>query len=128
MANLYINAHTHVIVRSWKMNLINQVQVQDEAKNIIKFNAKARKCGGNRTKRRCNCYGLTLKYLFALKGLSYKKVRDLIGVTAQSINHLVNRSKEESVNDFIYMKSFCRKLNIDYQYFQELCDEVRRIM
>ena len=110
------------------MNAINQVQIQNEAINIVNFNAKARKCGGNKLNRKCNCYGLTLKYLFSLKGLTYQDVGSRIGVTAQSINHLVNRASEESFSDTFYMKAFCRRLNIDYQYFQDLCEEVRSIM
>lgn len=110
------------------MDKIRNIQLQDEALNIINFNAKARKCGGNRLRRKCNCYGLTLKYLFSMKGLSYTDVGKKIGVKAQSINHLVNRAPEESFDDIFYMRNLCNKLNIDYQYFMDLCSEVRRIM
>lgn len=110
------------------MNAINQVQIENEAINIIKFDAKARKCGGNKLNRKCNCYGLTLKYLFAVKGLTFQDVGAIMGVTAQSINHLVNRASEESFNNEIYMRYFCQKLNIDYQYFTELCKQVRSIL
>lgn len=110
------------------MNTINQVQIEDEATNIVKFNAKARKCGGNKLMRKCNCYGLTLKYIFAIKGLTYQDVGGIIGVTAQSVNHLVNRASEESFEDEIYMKYLCNKLNIDYQYFLELCGQVRSML
>lgn len=110
------------------MNAINQVQIKDEASNIVNFNAKARKCGGNKLSRKCNCYGLTLKYIFSLKGLTYQDVGALIGVTAQSVNHLVNRASEESFKDIIYLKYLCKRLNIDYQYFNELCEEVRSIL
>lgn len=110
------------------MKTINLIQIESEAKNIVNFNAKARKCGGNRLRRKCNCYGLTLKYLFSMKGLTYKNVGDLMGVTAQSINHLVNRSPEDSFGDIAYIKHLCKTLNIDYQYFNDLCDTVRNII
>lgn len=110
------------------MNTIQRLQLQDEAYNVVNFNAKSRKCGGNKLNRKCNCYGLTLKYLFSMKGLSFKNVGEKLGVTAQSINHLVNRASEESFDDIFYMKSLCFKLNIDYQYFKDLSSEVRRLM
>ena len=110
------------------MNTIQSIQLQDEALNIVKFNAKSRKCGGNRLSRKCNCYGLTLKYLFSMKGLSYQEVGNKFGVTAQSINHLVNRASEDSFENIFYVKFICKTLNIDYQYFNDLCEEVRRIM
>lgn len=109
------------------MNPIKNVQIEDEAISIINFDAKARKCGGNELKRKCNCYGLTLKYMFAIKDLTYKDVGDIVGVTAQSINYLVNRASEESFTD-IYMKHLCRKLSIDYQYFRDLSEQVRSIL
>lgn len=110
------------------MNTIQQMQIQDEANKIIHFNPKARKCGGNKLNRKCNCYGLTLKYIFSVRGLSYKDVGTIIGVTPQSINHLVNRASEESFSDEQYMKYLCKKLNVDYQYFKDLAECVRNIM
>lgn len=110
------------------MNAINQVQIEDEAFNIINFDPKARKCGGNMLSRKCNCYGLTLKYMFAVRGLSFQDVARVVGVTPQSINHLVNRASERSFKDKVYMEYLCRKLNIDYQYFMELAEQVRSIM
>lgn len=107
------------------MNNIVELQLSQEAQNVLEFHPKARKCGGNKLKRKCNCYGLTLKYLFALKGFTYEDVGERLGISAQSVNHLVNRASEESFNDKIYLQSVCKKLNIDYNYFTDLCNYVR---
>lgn len=110
------------------MDTIQKIQIYNEANNVIHFNPKARKCGGNKLNRKCNCYGLTLKYIFSLKGLTYEDVGEIIGVTAQSVNHLVNRASEESFSNERYMKYLCQKLNVDYQYFKDLTECVRSIM
>lgn len=110
------------------MNEINYVQLNDEAINILNFDAKARRGGGNKLKNAGNCFGLTLKYLFAMKGLSYRDVGARMDVTAQTINHLVNRSPESSFNDIFYLKKLCSRTNIDYQYFMDLARTVKEMM
>lgn len=105
-----------------------EVQLEKESENIIHFNAKAMKCGGNNLTRKCNCYGLTLKYLFAVKDLSYKQVGEILGITPQAVNHLVNRTSEKNFENIVFVSKMCKKLNIDYQYFCDLCSKVKEIM
>ena len=110
------------------MQNIQEIQVTEEAQKVIKFKPKARKCGGNALKRRCNCYGMTLKYLFALKELTYQKVGDILKITPQAVNYLVNRSSEYNIADTFFLENLCRKLNIDYRYFMDLSEEVRKLI
>lgn len=110
------------------MENISVIEIQQEAKKVAKFKAQARKCGGYRLARKCNCYGLTLKYLFAKNNLTYKKVGNLLGITAQGVNHLVNRTSEYNLEDTQYLEDLCKTLSIDYEYFNELCKEVRKLI
>ena len=107
---------------------IKQTQLEDEAKKVVQFNPKARKCGGNKLLHDCNCYGMTLKYLFAIRDLTYKSVGEILGITAQAVNNLVNRTKECNISGTKYLENLCKKLNIDYIYFNDLCEEVRKII
>lgn len=107
---------------------IKETQLIEEAKNVVRFNPKARKCGGNKLTHKCNCYGMTLKYMFAVRDLTYKQVGDILGVGPQAVNHLVNRTSEYNISDTFYLQNLCKKLNIDYKYFIDLCEEVRNLI
>lgn len=104
------------------------VQIEEEAKNIIQYNLERVKTQGNKLKHKGNQYGFTLKYIFAIKDLSFIDVGNILGVTAQAVNHLVNRQKEDSFKNIVFVKKLCQKLNIDYKYFMELCEKVKEIM
>ena len=110
------------------MKETKQEQIQQIAREVIEFNPKARRKGGNHLKRKCNAYGLTLKYIFRVKDLTYVDVGNLFNVTPQSINHLVNRSSVESFSDTLFLKKVLKKLRVNYDYFCDLVREVQTIM
>lgn len=110
------------------MTNIVETQLEQEAKNIIQFDSKGMKCGGNALKRECNCYGMTLKYLFAVKELSYKQVGEILGISSQGVNHLVNRTKERNFQNNVFVRKICTKLGIDYLYFYDLSSKVKELM
>ena len=129
MTNTCINVHA-LVARRRKQEMLNikETQLIDEAKKVVQFNPKARKCGGNKLSHNCNCYGMTLKYLFAVKDLTFKSVGEILGITPQAVNNLVNRTKESNLSGTIFLENLCNKLNIDYIYFNDLCEEVRKII
>ncbi len=110
------------------MKEIAYVQLQEEAKNVVNFDAKAMKCGGNKLKHQRNHFGMTFKYLFAIKDLTFKEVGEILGMSAQSINHLVNRTRAQSFENNPFVKRMCNLLNIDYQYFIDLSNEVKGLI
>lgn len=110
------------------MENINIPEIKEEAKKVVRYKPKSRKGGGYELSHQCNCYGLTLKYIFALKELTFKKVGNILGVTPQSINHLVNRTAEYNIENEIFLEKLCNQLSINYDYFRMLCEEVRMLI
>lgn len=110
------------------MKEIVYVQIEEEAKNIIQYNLSNGRKNCKKLTHKGNQYGFTLKYLFAIKDLSFINVGEILGVTAQAVNYLVNRQKEETFENIVFVKKLCNKLNIDYQYFMDLCGKVKELM
>lgn len=104
------------------------LQIEEEAKKAISLDPKNRKCGGYALKHKCNCYGLTFKYIFHIKNLTFVDVGNLIGLTPQAINHIVNRMPKKSFMDEDFVERICKKLRIDTEYFYELSEKVNEIM
>ena len=104
------------------------VQLEQEAKKVISLNPKIRKCGGYELTHKCNCFGMTLKYIFHIKGMTFVEVGKLIGLTPQAINHIVNRMPKKSFYDEDFVERICRRLRVDTDYFYDLSDKVDEIM
>lgn len=117
-----------VIAKELKMKEIAYIQLEEEAKNVVQFDAKAMKCGGNRLKHERNEFGMTLKYLFAVKDWTFKDVGERLGISSQAINHLVNRTKAHSFTNKPFVERLCISLNIDYKYFIDLSSKVKELM
>lgn len=84
--------------------------------------------GGNQLKHKPSCYGIAIKWLIYIKGLTYAKfAKAYNGTTAQNINHLINRiSKDRYFDDNI--EKMCDVLNIEYDYFISLCEKIEERM
>lgn len=104
------------------------MQVKDQANRAIQFlNDGGCKKGGCKLNHNVNSYGIALKYIFALRDLSYEDVAKKLFITPQSVNHIVNRMKKEKFNE-IYIDKLCNKLSIDSAYFSDLVQEIDKIL
>ena len=112
------------------MKEIAYVQITEEAKRAIQFDFNEMNSGTNkhRKTRKPTSFGITLRYLFAVKDLSFQQVGDILGITRQAVNHIVNRMAEENFDKIVFAEKMCKKLNIDYAYFCNLCDKVKELM
>lgn len=77
--------------------------------------------GGNKCTHKTSVYGKILKYIFAEREWTFEFVGQLLGMTAQNVNYIVNRMSENSFSP-IYVRRLCKNLNIDYEYVCELRD------
>ena len=108
--------------------MYEQVSIAERAERIVNYNAKrGRKDAGNYLIGKPSAYGYVLKYIFGLRDLSYQSVSELFGLTPQAINYIINRAGEDYFNEFVIAR-MCKRLNIDTKYFNELVDEVRKII
>lgn len=86
------------------------------------------KSGGNPLTHKPSCYGVAIKWLLYIKGITYAKFAERYnGTTAQNINHLINRLNKER----LYAENIdkiCEVLNVSYDYFSALCDKIEAKM
>lgn len=107
---------------------IQEMQVKDQAKKAIEyFNNGGRKKGGCKLTHNANSCGIALKYIFALRDLTYENVAIKLKVTPQNVNNIVNRMKKNKFND-IYIDKLCNVLSIDSGYFKDLVAEIDNIL
>lgn len=107
---------------------ILEVQVKDQAQKAVDyFNCGGNKKGGLAITHNANSYGIALKYIFAIKDLTYESVGAKMNLTAQSVNNIVNRMKRERFTS-PYIEKLCRAISIDSAYFNDLVDEIDNIM
>lgn len=107
---------------------IQEMQVRDQAKKAIEyFNSGGSKKGGCKLTHNVNSYGIALKYIFALRDLTYEDVAIKLQVTPQNVNNIVNRMKRSKFND-IYIDKLCHILSIDSGYFKDLVGEIDSIL
>ena len=102
-----------------KMNLV-QRDLEVVAKEIMLFNDTFVN-GGNKCTHNTSVYGKILKYIFAEREWTFEFVGQLLGMTAQNVNYIVNRMSENSFSP-IYVRRLCKNLNIDYEYVCKLRD------
>lgn len=115
-----IIVHTLVIERNVRGMSKEEKNLGLIAKDILLYNDTIVK-GGNKCTRTTTVCGKILKYIFAEREWTFDFVGQLLGMTAQSVNHIVNRQHENSFNP-VYLRRLCKSLNIDYDYFCELRD------
>lgn len=107
---------------------IQEQQVRYQAEQAVEFVQNgARKRGGWQLRRKANPYGVALKYIFALRDLTFEEASQLGGFTAQNINYIVNRMKKNRF-DTIYIDKICHTFNIERQYFIDLVNEISLVM
>ena len=104
------------------------MQVKDQAKKAIDFcNGSGRKRGGKFPKRKPNAYSVALKYILALRDMTYQEVADRFNFAPQNFNYIVNRMSEEKFN-CVFVDKLCQNLNIDALYFMDLVNEINILM
>lgn len=107
---------------------LQEIQVKDQAKKAVNyFNNGGRKRGGNKSIRKANSFGIALKYVFALRDMTYADVANKLNITPQAINNIVNRMNKNRFDEF-YVNKLCRILSIDSAYFYDLVEEIDNIM
>lgn len=107
---------------------IKEIQVKDQAMKAVEyFSNNGKKKGGFELKRKSNPYGIALKYIFIIKDMSYSDVAQLLDLSPQAINNIVNRMKVDRFDEF-YVDKLCDKLSVDSGYFLDLVNEIGRIM
>lgn len=107
---------------------IQEQQVRYQAEQAVEFVRNgARKRGGFELKRKTTPYGIALKYIFALRDLTFEQAAELGKFSAQNLNYIVNRMKSCRF-DTIYIDKLCYTFNIDRQYFDDLVREISNVM
>ena len=96
------------------------------ALNSINGNKAGR--GGNVLTHKPSAYGMVLKWLIFVKGMTYSQFAKLYnGTTAQNLNHFINRADKTRffAEDIDKM---CAVLNVTYDYFIAVSDKVQEKM
>lgn len=84
--------------------------------------------GGYQLKHKPSSYGIALKWLIFIRGMSYSTfAKRYNGTTAQNANHLINRiDKERFFAENV--EKMCDVLGVTYEYFTELCEKIEEKM
>lgn len=107
---------------------IQEMQISDQAKKAIDYqNNGGNKKGGLACTHNVTSYGIALKFIFALKDLTFEDVGQKLFLTPQSVNNIVNRMKKDKFND-LYIEKLCNALSIDSGYFNDLVKEIDKIL
>lgn len=103
-------------------------KIISDANRAIKYDAKARLSGGYELKHKPSCYGVGLKWLIGIKGLTYSQFgARWNGTSGQNINHFINRvSKERFFEENV--ERMCEVLNVSFEYFIKLCENIEKLM
>ena len=89
--------------------------------------AKANK-GGNVLTHKPSCYGIVLKWLIFVRKMTYAQFAKLYnGTTAQNLNYFINRADKKRFFDE-NVEKMCEVLNVEYDYFIEVCNKVQEKM
>lgn len=99
---------------------LNAEQLKEKALDIVSFN-KTFYRGGNKLKHETSAYGKVFKYIFAEREWTFAFVGELINTTGQNVNYIVNRMPNNRFSS-IYLKKLCKKLDIDFEEFNALCN------
>lgn len=86
----------------------------------------AKATGGNKLLHKPSCYGIAIKWLIYIRGMTYASfAKQYNGTTAQNMNHIINRVKTEKfcTDD---LERMCEILKVDYDYLIELCEEIQK--
>ena len=98
----------------------------EEACLVLKYDAKQRYSGYDLSNKPC-AYGMVLKYYFKKRGWSYKLAGEYLNISAQGINHIVNRMpKDRYFEEDI--ERYCNAFGINQTHFLHLSEEVERLM
>ena len=86
------------------------------------------KSGGYQLTHKPSSYGIALKWLIFIRGMSYATfAKRFNGTTAQNLNFKINRmSKERFFTEDV--ERMCDVLSVRYDYFVELCEKIEEKM
>lgn len=105
----------------------NHEKIANDAKKAYNFDLKAINGGQALTHKPSSC-GIALKYLIHKRGFTYSNFAKLYnGTTAQNLNHFINRVEKNRFFDE-NIERFCKVLKISVEYFNEMCDEIEKLM
>lgn len=102
-------------------------KVMKNAKRAISYDAKHRVAGGYGLKHKPSCYGIVLKYLLYTKNLTYVKASKILGITAQGLNHMINRTEDDRFDELV-VEHYCNAFKIDEQFFIDVVNKVRELL
>lgn len=99
--------------------MVSKRSINVESDRVIRYSNKSKSPLQN------NKYAMTIKYLLAMRRLSYAKAGKVIfgGITAQGVNAILNR-KPESEFDDIFIDYVTEKLKVNRKYFTDLVEAV----
>lgn len=85
-------------------------------------------CGGYVLKHKPSCYGIAIKWLIYVRGMTFAQfAKNYNGTTAQNINHMINRL-DESRFYAEEIDKICEVLGVEYDYFVELSKRIKMKM
>lgn len=103
-------------------------KIKLDALRVVNFNGQLKSGGGYKLGHHPCSYGLIIKYVLFCKKISYNTAGRLFGgITAQGVNHLLNRVPKERwrTED---IENYCAVLSINNDYFWDLNKEVELLM
>ena len=107
--------------------------VEADANRAYMFSVKVSsgnkvRVGGYQLTHKPSSYGIALKWLMFIRGMSYATfAKRYNGTTAQNANHLINRiNKERFFAENV--EKMCNVLGVTYDYFVDLCDKIEEKM
>jgi len=84
--------------------------------------------GGNKLKHKPSCYGIAIKWLIYVKGMTYEQfAKKYNGKTAQNLNHFINRTPKSNYIEEDLQK-IATTLGVTYEYFATLCNDIEILM
>ena len=108
-------------------------RIENDATRAYMFAVKGNsgnrlKNGGYKLTHQPSSYGIALKWLIFIRGMSYSTFASRYnGTTAQNANHLINRiDKKRFFAENV--EKMCNVLGVSYEYFVELCEKIEEKM
>lgn len=113
--------------------MLTKRNLDADASRAYMFSVKASngskvRVGGYQLTHKPSSYGIALKWLIFIRGMSYSTFAQRYnGTTAQNANHLINRiNKERFYAENV--EKMCDVLGVKYDYFVKLCEKIEEKM
>ena len=102
-------------------------KVMKNANRVVSYDAKHKIGGGYELAHKPSSYGLVIKYLLYTKKLTYAKASKMLGITAQGLNHMINRTEDDRFDEDV-IDRYCNAFKINKQFFKDVASKVREIL